>query len=320
MVRAELTRVGAGAALLAVLTIGCSDSAPELPDEPAANGTTAEGAGPETPSFEQNFVFANVSGDSVFLVPWLTHTMSRPDGVLREAHGWLARSGTWDAFYSERWMTAPSRAPARILPHGDLQLLVGEGDIVDGIIFEDGTRSLELTLGESRASWGGPRGETVDLLSGAAFLGDDRVEGVVLHLARAATGGGPPGGDWALLLSGDSAQFILSADVEHGGESEPVYRGWAAVGNRTRQWPELHLDWTATQAFPPARRDVPSSWRLWSGDASVDGELHAISSDMQAGEGTGPLLPVTALFEVVGEISTADRDYAVHGLVVHQRR
>jgi len=320
MNRPSPRRPGTLAVALAAMVIGCSDSQPEAPAEPTGNGSAAEGAGAETPAFEQNFVFASVSGDSVFLVPWLTRTTSRPDGVLREAHGWLARSGTWDAFYSEKWMTAPSRAPARVLPHGNLQLLVQEGDIVDGIIFEDGTRSLELTLGESRASWGGPRGETVDLLTGAAFLGDDRVDGVVLHLARASAGGGAPGGDWAFVMSGDSAQFVFAADVEYGGEAEPVYRGWAALPDRGRQWPEVHLDWTATQAFPPARRDVPASWRLRSGDASLDGELHAISSEMQAGEGTGPLLPVRALFEVVGEVSTVEGDFAVHGLVVHERR
>lgn len=306
--------------MLWTLVVGCGDSDPAPPAEPIGNGSAIDGAGAQTPSFEQNFVFADVSGDSVFLVPWLIRTTSQTDGVRREARGWLARSGTWDAFYSEEWTTPPSRAPARFLPHGNLQLLVQEGDVVDGIIFEDGTRSLELALGETQASWGGPRGETVELLEGAAYLADERVDGVILHLARASAGASPPGGDWGLLLSGDSARFVFAAEGEHGGEVEPVYRGWGDLADRELQWPEVHLEWTATQAFPPARRDVPASWRIWSTNASVEGELHAISSEIQAGSGTGPLLPVRALFEVVGEVSTFEGDFPVHGLIVHERR
>jgi len=308
------------AATLLVLTLACGDSTPEPPATPVGAGAEAGVAGPQTQTFEQNFVFANVSGDSLFLVPWLIRSTSRPEGILREARGWLARSGTWDAFYSQEWMTPPSRAPARFLPHGNLQLLVQEGDVVDGIIFDDGTRSLELVLGDSRASWSGPLGETVDVLEGAAYLAEERIDGVILHLARASAGADPPGGDWGLLLSGDSARFVLAADSEHGGDTEPVYRGWGDLGSIQHQWPEMHLEWTATQAFPPARRDVPASWRLWSDDGSIGGELHAVSSLMQAGAGPGPLLPVRALFEVIGEVDTAEGDFAIRGLMVHERR
>jgi hypothetical protein len=300
--------------------IACGESEPAPLAEPLGEGTEAGGAGLERPTFEQNFVFANVSGDSVFLVPWLIRTTSLPEGVRREARGWLDRSGTWDAFYAEEWTTPPSRAPARFLPFGNLQLLVQEGDVVDGIIFDDGARSLELVLGEVQSSWGGPRGETVEIMEGSAYLTDERVDGVIIHLARASAGADPPGGDWAVLVSGDSVTVLLSADSEHGGETEPLYRGWADLDGTGLQWPELNVEWTATQAFPPARRDVPASWRFWSGNGTVDGELHAISSEIQPGLGPGPLLPVRALFEVVGEISTSEGDFPVHGLLVHERR
>jgi hypothetical protein len=308
------------ATALLLLTVACGDAEPAPPAEPIGAGVDSGAAGAETPTFEQDFVFASVSGDSIFLVPWLIRSTSRPEAVEREARGWLARSGTWDAFYAEEWTTPPSRAPARFLPHGNLQLLVQEGDVVDGIIFDDGTRSLELVLGDSRASWSGPSGETVDLLDGAAYLAQERVDGVILHLARASTGTDAPEGDWALLLSGDSVRIVLAADSEQGGEDDPGYRGWAELSDVQHQWPELHLEWTATQAFPPARRDVPASWRLWSEDGGIDGELHAVSSDIRAGVGPGPLLPVRALFEVVGDVATAGGAFAIHGLLVHERR
>ena len=303
-----------------VAPLACGGSEPAPPTQQTGDGADANGAVVQTPTFEQNFVFADMSGDSVFLVPWLIRSRSLPESVRREARGWLARSGTWDAFYTEEWTTPPSRAPARFLPFGNLRLLVQEGDVVDGIIFDDGTRSLELVFGDVRASWGGPRGETVELLEGAAYLAEERVEGVILHLARASAGAHPPGGDWALLLSGDSVRVVLAADSEHGGEVAPLYRGWADLNGTGLQWPELNVEWTATQGFPPARRDVPASWRVWSDDGTFDGELRAISSDIQPGVGPGPLLPVRALFEVAGEISTDEGDFPVHGLLVHERR
>ena len=320
MARPPLGSLRVLAVALLVASGGCGESQSAPPAEPIGEGAAADGASPETPIFEQHFVFASVSGDSVFLVPWMIRATSLPESVQRESRGWLARSGTWDAFYAEEWTTPPSRTPARFLPFGNLRLVVQEGDVVDGIIFDDGARSLELALGEVQASWGGPRGETVELLEGAAYLAEERVDGVVLHLARASAGASPRGGDWALLLSGDSMRVVLAADSEHGGEVEPSYRGWADLRGAALQWSDLHVDWTDTQAFPPARRDVPASWRIWSSDGTLDGELHAISSDVQAGVGPGPLLPVRALFEVVGEVSTAEGDFPVHGLLVHERR
>lgn len=271
-------------------------------------------------TYERNFVFARATGDSIFLVPWLLHTRATPDSVKRQASGWLARDGAWDAFYQVAWETPPTRAPARTLPHGDFSFVVREGDAIDGIVFQQGARSLELVLGEVTAHWVGPRGEAFELLDGAAYLSDQRFEGTVLDMSRAAGESTAPGGDWAFLLSGDSAHFVLAADGEHGGEGEPLYRGWADVEDAQLQWPELRVDWRETQAFPPARRDVPVAWRIWSTDGLIEAELRARSSEIQAGSGPGPLLPVRALIEVVGEVSTVEGTFEVHGLLVHERR
>jgi hypothetical protein len=277
-------------------------------------------AGAEAPTYERIFVFAGFAGDSILLVPWVMRTSARADSVIRQANGWLGRRGTWDAFYADRWTTPPTRAPSRILPHGSMRLLVQQGDVVDGIIFGDGERRLELALGSVDATWGGPHGETIELVQAVAYLADQRVEGVVAHLARASVGSAAPGGDWALLVSGDSMRVVLAADVEHGGVAEPVYRGYADMGSEERLSTEVRVTWTATEAFPPARRDVPVAWRLATGDGSLRGELRSVSSDIRAGSGPGPLLPVRALYEVAGEISTPDGAYRVQGLFVHERR
>jgi hypothetical protein len=298
----------------------CGEPAPEPPATPSGSDESSNAEGSTNPTYEQSYVFASSSGDSLFLVPWLMRTTVGRDSVVREAHGWLQRSGTWDAFHTDTWSTAPTRSPARILPYGNLSLLVQEGDVVDGIVYEQGARRLEISLGDALVSWGGPRGEAIELLEGAAFLSDERVEGLVLHMARASSGATPPGGDWALLVSGDSLVLVLAADDEHGGEEEPVYRSWANVGDEERIWTEVAVEWTATQAFPPARRDVPVSWRITTEGRQLLGSLEVLSADIDAGSGPGPLLPVRALFEVTGEVTLEGREFPVRGLLVHERR
>lgn len=305
---------------LCALVVACGEPAAEPPATPSGAQASASEEGGANPTYEQSFVFASVNEDSVFLVPWLMRTTAYPDTVLRETRGWLGRSGIWDAFFSATWSTPPTRTPSRILPYGNLRLLAQEGDVVDGIIFEQGARHLEVALGEVRASWGGPRGEAIELLDGAAYLSDERFEGVILHMARGSSGAAPPGGDWGLLASGDSMVLVLAAADEHGREDQPAYRAWAELGEDERVWTDVSVAWTATQAFPPARRDVPVSWRITTEGRQLQGDVEVASADIEAGSGPGPLLPVRALYEVIGELSVEGRRYPVRGLLVHERR
>jgi hypothetical protein len=305
---------------LGAIAIACGEPAADPPATPSGGGAEPSAEDGASPTYEQSFVFASVSRDSAFLVPWLMRTTVYPDTVLRETRGWLERSGVWDAFFSARWTTPPTRSPSRILPYGSLKLLVQEGDAVDGIIYEQGARRLEIALGEVRASWGGPRGEAIELLQGAAYLSDERVDGVVLHMARASSGTTVPGGDWALLASGDSVAVVLAADDEHSGDEEPTYRVWADLQGELQVWTGVTVEWSSTQAFPPARRDVPVAWRVATAERDLLGSLESVSADISAGMGPGPLLPVRGLFEVTGDISVGSRRYAVRGLLVHERR
>ncbi|MDX1492679.1 MAG: hypothetical protein R3253_01295 [Longimicrobiales bacterium] len=306
--------------LLASFLAACGE-----PEGPPAQGAVVGEPTPDSGNFvesvyERSFVFASLEGDSVFIVPWLMTATQMPDSVVRDAQGWIARGGVWDRFYAERWRTPPTRAPNRILPHGELGLLVGDEGSIDGIVFEDPPRSLEIILGQAGDAWTGARGGTFQVLNGSAYLGDQRIDGMVLDVARASAGDVATGGDWAFLLSGDSAHFVLAADSEHGGEAAPVYRGWGSHRAVDFQWPEVTLAWARTEAFPPARRDIPVEWTIETESGSLSGTLEAVSAEILPGEGPGPLLPVLALYEVAGELTTASSDFPVHGVVVHRRR
>lgn len=314
-----VTRATTGLLFVALL-VSCGSGDPAPSAEPSGTATETDAGNFVDRYFERNFVFVSQADDSVFLVPWLMETAASPDTVFREARAWLARGGIWEMFYAESWGAAASRAPSRVLPHGGLKLLVREGDAVDALVFEEGPRGLEITMGSTRANWTGPRGEAIELVEGAAYLSDQRVDGLILDMARGWARGSRPGGDWAVLTSGDSLQLVLAGDTEHGGESEPIYRAWALHFQEQLQWSEVRIDWLDTQAFPPARRDVPVSWRVSSEDGSIEGRLDVRSAEIQAGAGPGPLLPVLALFEVDGQISSEEGRFPVRGLLVHQRR
>lgn len=308
------------AILLTCAGFACTEPAPEFfVEAPGAAPSDTSRSFPGR-SYERNFVFATVTGDSLLLVPWLFETTTRPGTVAREARGWLARSGTWEAFFAERWETPPTRIPTRILPHGSLRLVVREGNAVDGIIYDDGTRNLELALGSVLTQWGGPRGEVFQLLDASLYLSERRLGGIVLDMARGSSADTPRAGDWAFLVSGDSLQLVLQGESEHQGEPLPTYRGWARLDFGNLQWSTLNVDWVETSAFQPARRDVPVSWTISSPEGDLQGVLEVRSADVRAGQGSGPVLPVQALFEVEGTVTIEERTFPIRGLFRHERR
>jgi len=309
----------------AILSLAISLSACN-PDEQAPAGdlsstqTMVNKTGFPGPSYERNFVFMTTTTDSLLLVPWLLEMTLDSNKVFREARGWVDRSGTWEPFLDERWQTPTTRYPARILPYGTFRIIVGESDRVDGIIYTDGPRNLELALGRSVAQWGGPREERLRLLEASLHLGEERLNGIVLDMARLNSPDTPARGDWAFLTSGDSLQIVVQGDMEHNIETPPNYRGWGRLDSEELQWPSLRIDWVQMSTYHPARRDLPVSWALSSPIVSVIGTLEVLASEIVTGTESGPVLPVQALFEVVGTISIDGLSFPVRGLFNHQRR
>jgi hypothetical protein len=98
-----------------------------------------------------------------------------------------------------------------------------------------------------------------------------------------------------------------------------AYRAWARLDFRDLSWPNLTVDWSDVRAYQPARQDVPVSWSVKSEDEDLDGSLQVQSAQIRAGEGSGPLLPVDALFTVSGTMLIEGRTYPVQGLFRHVR-
>lgn len=318
---ARPARPGALLLLALLLAPACGPGEEEVRPEAEGAAEDAEAGNFRGRIYERNFVFTTLAGDSAFIVPWLLTAQTLPGSVHRRGRGLLLRGGTWDAFYDQRWETPPTRTPWRILPQGNLRLVVGLGDAVEGLVFSEGARQLEVEIsGGPLVEWTGARGQVYRVHEGATYLAEQRMPGLVLDMSR-VHGAEEAGsqGDWAFVVSGDSLQMVLEAPTAAAPGTAGGYRAWARQERRDFQWPAVTVDWAAVNSFEPARQDVPVSWTLASEGNGVSGVLQVQAGHIQAGEGPGPLLPVDALFLVAGTLRIEGRTYPVRGLFRHTR-
>lgn len=304
-----------------LILFGCSQGG-EAPGggTPAGQEDVATQRNFQARSYERHIVFLTGQGDSTLVVPWTFTAKTQPEGVDRTIRAWLARSDTWDGFVSEEWRTPPSQVPWQILPRERARIIVGQGNALERIYFEEGARKLEVTLGELLVEWSGQRAQTFRIHRGATLLASGQVDGFVLDMARAWTGEDPAPGDWAFFLSGDSLQVVLEDLSPGGGPGGGAFSAWIQEEAIDRQWEDLRLSWAETRAFEPARRDVPMAWELLSADGQLSGSFTAVNPYLEEGEGEGPMLPVSALYQVSGTLVLDGREFPVQGLIRHHQR
>jgi hypothetical protein len=305
-----------------LLAAGIASCRPEPPAEGAEGSAPTETGAAGTVRgqlFERAVVFVGAVGDSTLIVPWLFTSRTKPGGVERTARAWLERGGQWEPFFEESWETEPTRVPFRLQPRGALRLVMAQGEALEAVVFEGGPRRLELDLGAELAAWSGSRQETYIVADGAAIIADRRIPGIVLdYFDPTPRGETQPAGDWIFLTSGDSVQILLAGTDTRGAGP---FEAWGRIGDqRDVRWPDVTVSWVATRQFERARREVPVRWSFSSGGGEMAGDLDAQATQIEAGEGEGPLLPVDALFEVSGTFRLGDADYPVRGLVRHVQR
>lgn len=306
-------------AALLVGAAGCSPS-PDPPEEPTLPDGQDEISDPGPGRvYERHFVFIAARSDTSIMLPWSFITRTRPGGVIRHSQGWVVTDGSFDPFVDEVWDTPPSRTPWRLLPTSSIRLVVDLGDALDRMVYRAGGRRLDMVFGSLRTEWAGPGGETIRLHDGSLLLPALDEPGLLLDLARSRTTEAPPGGDWAILVSGDSLQVVL--EEPHIGEvrSGTPYRGWTRFALQDRSWPQLFVEWSLMRPFERARRDVPVAWTFASSDSRLRGELTAISMELTAGEGASPLLPVEGFFYLEGTVTLDGQLFPIQGLLRHQQ-
>lgn len=304
--------------LFLTLTVGCGDPAPAESgtDAPAAEGVDSVPQAPRR-NYERSLVFISTTGDSLLVVPWILEATTVPGGVDRAVRGWLARNGAWEQFLRDAWRSPPNREPWRILPRGPLRILVGQGDRLDRIFYEGGSRRLEVSLDETEAEWTGNRGGSFNVMEGGLVLGDRRVPGRVLDVSQGIRVREGSLGDWIFLVSGDSLTLVAQAPLYQ--EEEMSFQGWARDGFQDLQWPELVVEWAERRAYEPARRDIPSVITIRSPSGNLQGELQVVSMQLETRAGPGPILPVDGIMDVEGTLRIQGRELPVRGILRHRQ-
>ena len=61
-------------------------------------------------------------------------------------------------------------------------------------------------------------------------------------------------------------------------------------------------------------------WRFESADGRLSGEFQSVSAHHQTLDGSGPVLPVLAVYEVDGHVLVDDSRVAVKGFLRHAQR
>jgi hypothetical protein len=300
---------------------GCS---PEQPEEAGSAPVERDSAEEPSPTpvalYERNFLFLGWEADTAVMVPWFLNARTSQDSVTRTARAWLGRGGAWELFFEEAWKTPRTPEPWRLLPHGPMRLVVGEGDVVERVLFDEGPRQLELVLEEPIVEWAGQRGEAFRALNGAVFISSLRLDGVLFDMSRARSPLDPEPGDWIFLTAGDSLLFLFIDPGRRDPTADIFFSGWARMGDEDVHWPAVRMEWPRVRSVDEARRDVPDSWVITAVDGDMRGSLESVTSHLTVGGGEGPLLPIDALFEVRGTIVIEDQELGVSGMVRHLQR
>jgi len=306
-----------GLLVAASLATGCADEgAPTVEEETpeAAEVVTPEALRPLR-IYERAFAFHASDGDSALAVTWLFEHDDLGSSVSRDARGLLLRGGVWDAFFAAAIEGPASESPWRLMPEGPMRLVVGSGDRVDRVVYEQDERLLELEFRGSLASWTGRRGGSFTVEEAAVVLGGRAVPGLALDLSRAWIPDEAPAGDWAFLTSGDSIAIVLQAP--RSSRDANAWQGWVLRGGDEMLLPEVTLDWAEARAFDEARRDVPIAWSLTTPQGELAGSFQVRAVDLRALPGEGPLLPVRGVFDVTGAVLLDEVERPVAGILFH---
>jgi hypothetical protein len=312
------------AVLLASSAVACGGSdSPELDaGSEAVDGSVPGDTG--TAAIEQiydrEFLFAGVAPDSLVHIPWFFHARVHPDRVLREIHAWLARGGEWEALADEESERPFAPAPWRILPGERVRLTVGDEDRIDAIRLRDPAREVETRIGELIADWSRPGSDPARLFAGETIFPSGPVRGFVLEVNRRWESPGEGPGDWIFLHGGNLFQLFLEELAPLGTPRSPgSYRGWSRIAFQNAAWNRIEVSWEELRPFEPARRDIPHAWVLNTEGGEVTGLLQAVSSHLNAEEGTSPILPLVGFFEVEGRVTVRGETFSVNGIVRHRQ-
>lgn len=227
--------------------------------------------------------------------------------ALRSIHAWMSPDTSWSVLALDRWEAAPLRQPWRVLPHGPLRLLVGEGEEIEALVFGRTVSSPRLEPGPLVSEWSAGPEARVLLRDAQLRVGGAVSAGLLLdvELGSMATPAGAVGAR-AVLTDGEGTTIALVMLPDEG------LQGLAFTGPQAESLPIERV--SRVEGSRPR-------WRLHAPDGEVVGELTASTEPPERAAGEGDeqpdpvVLPSDPPLRVTGWVRIAAQRREVAGLL-----
>lgn len=337
-------------ALPLLLLAACDGGTPwgDDDDEPTTVGRQEFGP---TAAYDRRLVFLGPGEELPTTAVFDFAVLSDSATLRRGIRARVVEGAEWVPLMDAGWEMEPMREPWRLVPHGNLSLVVGDAGDLDALLITGEEGDVRLEPGSTIAEYS-PDGGTQLVLRQAQLQLDGRsISGIVLDAqlgravspAAAATGGAP--GD--TMAAGDTATEVADEDPagadslavdptpapQQGAEAlllaaNGYYVVFAASADGDIAW--LHvagrddvrrgarlapIEW---EQFEEAAVRVPTAWRVTAPGDLLSGELRSEAADL-AIIGDGPDTGAMGYAVVTGWIEDRGVRRNVYGLVRHVR-
>lgn len=290
--------------LLLLLVPACDGRAPWSTRAGEGEAGAAVGFGPVA-AFERRLLFVAPAGAAPTVAGFDFALVNDSVRIYRSARIVLARDSVWRTVMDTAWSMEPMRDAWRLVPFGDMQLVVGEGDELEAIVVR-GEPETRLVLRRSIDEFGPDAGTRLQLREADLVTGDTRIPGLLLDIQlgrpisasgasrtiSAAAGGrlATPVLEAATLATGaEQVEAIMVGDalLLALGESVDGPLAWLRDGQQDDVWEGARLVFNDI-----VTGDTVPDWQLLRGDGSLAGALftwsrHAVALPGQAGGDLG---------------------------------
>lgn len=260
-----------GSVVAGLPALGCAD---RQPPRGSQDGTEADRNDTEVVArarYLSALAFASaVTGGSTLYLDLLNE--STATDLIRDYRGWLAEGVGWREILRLRDTLPVPRAAWRVLPGEGLDVLVGDGPEILGLVLEDSTHRFQLLAGPVIAEWTGPTGQR-ELLRHASLVRDSLSEPGFLFFRRAGRSSAAPkdrGEDELFLLADALGNGLLVARTGTLGETEAV--AWSWFDGVAASWFDATIQPAPARAAPSQTSGSPG-WSLSIPSASFAAEL-----------------------------------------------
>lgn len=329
--------------MAALLLPGCEDGTPWSNGEETAEEETRQDFG-VTAAYARRLIFIGPGSRLPTAAVFDFTALSDSTGVRRGLRARLLSGPAWETLVDAGWESEPMRDPWRIVPGGELRIVVSDGGELAAVTY-GGEPEVRLEPGPLLAESSPDGGTQLVLRQAALRVAGETVRGVLLdsQLGRAVNpasvprapatdtaGDGEPGsgrptpiarpGAEALLVNNAGYYAVLTTSangeiawVSHPGVNE-IHRG---AGLEAVADPDADAPSTGEAVAGPVPQ-MPSRWQIRGNGSGLAGELSAAAIDPSPLTDMGELTALGYIL-VSGWVEDGGVRRDVFGLVRHVR-